>query len=187
MKRRICCLLAAGLLGCLAPATALADELAGFELSLFGYHIGMNFDQAAAVRSFSRVEERPGPSEQYCGFIDHYWVDDVETDLRVCFIDEQVFKIVGRVSPALVEDLATRLQETLGNGDDESIMLEVPDGGQVRNRIQKWKFPGMKVVLIGTSRNTTFATLSLVANRRTAAAPDKDSEGDPGAAEEKNN
>ncbi|PNU21416.1 hypothetical protein C2E25_02345 [Geothermobacter hydrogeniphilus] len=163
MKRKLCGLLVAGLVLMLLPEHAPAEELAQFNLSLFGYRIGMSFDEASAVRPFARIEDRPGQKGEYCGIIDDLWIDDVEIRLQVWFVDDRIYKVVGKFSPALVEDLVSRLRSVLGKGDDESILLQPPDGGQISNRVQKWRFPGMWVVLIGSSVNTRFATLSLVA------------------------
>lgn len=141
--------------------TAVAGDLAAFDLSLFGYRIGMSFDQASEVRPFTRVEDGPRFGGDTCGYIDHLWVEDIQFRLQVCFLENQVQKVIGRFSPALVEDLVARLKPVFGKGANESMLFQVPDGSQVSNRIQKWLFPGMQVVLVGTSRNTEFATLCL--------------------------
>jgi len=163
MKRKFCGLLVAGLMLLLLPERAPAEELAQFNLALFGYRIGMSFDEASAVRPFARIEDNPQRPGEYCGIIDDLWIDDVEIRLQVWFVDDRVYKVVGKFSPALVEELVSRLRPVLGKGDDESILLQPPTGGQISNRVQKWRFPGMWVVLVGSSVNTRFATLSLVA------------------------
>ncbi|ORJ59866.1 hypothetical protein [Geothermobacter hydrogeniphilus] len=163
MKRKFCGLLVAGLVLMLLPKYAPAEELAQFNLALFGYRIGMSFDEASAVRPFARIEDNPQRPGEFCGIIDHLWVDDIEVGLQVCFVDDRIYKVVGKFSPALVEDLVSRLRPVLGKGADESVLLQPPNGGQISNRVQKWRFPGMWVVLIGSSVNTRFATLSLVA------------------------
>jgi len=163
MKRKLCGLLIAGLVLMLLPEYAPAEDLAQFNLSLFGYRIGMSFDETSAVRPFVRIEDHPRRAGEFCGIIDHLWIDDVEIRLKVWFVDDRIYKVVGRFSPALMEDLVTRLRPVLGKGDDESMLLQPPDGGQISNRVQKWRFPGMWVVLVGSSVNTRFATLSLVA------------------------
>jgi len=163
MKKMTCGLLGGMLLLCLASVPARGDELASFELSLFGYRIGMSYDQAASVRPFVRVIDRGGETEEFCGLIDHLWVDGVDVRVQTCFFQDRIHKVVGKFSPSLVEDLVARLQPLLGKGENRSMLLQTPDGGQVSNRIQKWRYPGMLVVLVGSSRNTEFATLSMVA------------------------
>jgi len=154
-----------------APALAEPEDVIRFDLSLGGYRLGMNYEEAVLVRPFARVGNRrtyPTSPEVTIGFVGQLLVDGTEFSFRVEFIDEKVFKIIGRFPPAELERLEETLLEALGDGELDIKTIVNSAGTETRIRHDRWKFPGASLDLIGTTANTDYATLSLAARGRAA-------------------
>lgn len=151
----------------LFAGNAYADEedLVLFDLSFAGYSLGMTYDEAAAVRPFHYVEDArlpPMVEPYYLAGAEHIYVDDVEMNLIVSFIDGKAQKVVGQFHPSALKDVTRRFQIALGPGENKSRVIIKKDGGENRQVIYRWDFPTAKLLLVGLSSNSDFAIVSLV-------------------------
>jgi hypothetical protein len=153
-------------------AQANEEDLVFFDLSFAGYHIGMTYDEATAVRPFDAVNDLFSPDlgePFYSANIDKVYVDDIEMALQVDFVDDKIQKIVGRFHPSALEDMIRRFHNALGPGENKSRVINNKNGGEYHQVIFKWDFPTAKMHLIGLSSNSEFAVVGLVA--KTAGDP----------------
>lgn len=143
------------------------DDLVFSDLSLAGYRIGMTYDEATAVRPFHYVGEDSiyEGKPYYRAKVEHTYVDDVEMDLIVDFVDEKIQKVIGRFHPAALEDMIKRLHVGLGQGENRSRILLDKNGNDYRQVIYWWDFPDAKMHLVGLSSQREFVAVSLVAKR----------------------
>jgi len=153
------------LVGLNAPAFATADHIIQFKLSLGGYQIGMPFDEATLVRPFALIEThvRKDGQEMTTGSVNQVYINDIEFRFNVDFIDARVYKVIGHFSPTDMEELRNLLFETLGESEPDSRVVTSGDGEEFRLYHDRWQFPDASLDLIGTEKNTAFATLALTA------------------------
>jgi hypothetical protein len=147
-------------------AYSAKEDLVFFDLSLAGYRIGMTYDEATAVRPFHSMSdvESPYVGKTYSeARAEHIYVDDIEMDLWVYFIDDKIQKINGRFHPSAIEDMIGRLHIALGPGENKSREVIYKHGGKNRQVIYRWDFPTSKLFLIGLSSNSEYSTVSIVA------------------------
>ncbi len=146
-------------------AYAAEEDLVLFDLSFAGYSLGMTYDEATTVRPFHYVEDvqlPPMGEPYYLAGAEHIYVDDIEMNLIVSFIDDKVYKVIGQFHPSELEDVTRRLQIALGPGENKSRVITKKDGGENRQVIYRWDFPTAKLLLVGLSSNSNFALVSLV-------------------------
>ncbi|GEM_PF-4858396 len=151
-------------------AYAAEEDLVFFDLSLAGYSIGMTYDEATAVRPFhyvKNVSSPPAEEPYYIATVEHIYVDNVEMNLSVSFIDDKVKKIIGKFHPSALKDMTKRLQTALGPGENKSRVVAKKDGSENRQVIYRWDFPNAKLLLVGLSSNSDFALVSLVLKNKT--------------------
>ena len=149
-------------------AYSAKEDLVFFDLSLAGYRIGMTYDEATAIRPFHSVSnvESPYVGKTYSeARAEHIYVDDIEMDLWVYFIDDKIQKINGRFDPSAMEDMIRRLKIALGSGENKSKVITYMHGGKNRQAIYRWDFPNSKMLLIGVSSNSEYSTVSIIAKK----------------------
>lgn len=159
MRKKV---LLAGLLLALSITAGYAHEtpLAVYDLKLFDYQLGMTYDEASSTRAFHYLAT---PTENRAiGIINSAYIEDVEINLSVYFLDGRVFKIIGKFNPKELEKVAQSLEKALGAGEENTKTINKPDGALVTQRLYQWSFPGAKIYLIGLSNNTEYATLSMM-------------------------
>lgn len=147
------------------PAHTQPEEVADFQLSLFGYRLGMSYEEAASVRPFHRVENvsaTNGKGSVFRGQVDSLLVDGVEVQLTVDFRKDRIAKVVGHFPPAMLEDMSTRFRETFGEARDESKTLTGAEGEVIKLTNLEWNFPGADLNLVGNTANSRYATASLL-------------------------
>jgi len=144
---------------------AQAKGLSTFELSLGGYKLGMSYDEATAIRPFFRLEHyRPHLTQKMitAGYVDSFYIEDIEYRFKIEFVDEKVVKILCRFSPAHIESVMESLIDELGQGQDKTKIISNISGGEQLIYNTQWNFPNAKINLIGFYMNTDFSTVSLV-------------------------
>jgi len=144
---------------------AQAKGLSKFDLSLGEYKLGMSYDDATAIRHFFRLEHYRSHLTQKIitiGYIDSFYIEDIEYRFRIEFVDEKVVKILCRFSPAHIESVMDSLIDELGQGQDKTKIISNISGGEKLIYNTQWNFPNAKINLIGFDMNTDFATVSLV-------------------------
>jgi hypothetical protein len=155
----------------LTIATGYAEEppLAVYDLKIFGYQLGMSYDQAVAVRAFHYTSYHPAEN-QMIGIINSAYIEDVEFQTAVHFQDGIAFKIIGRFDPKCQEPVLASLKKAFGEGEENTRRFTSITGTEIKQTICKWSYPGANIVMIGLSNNTEFATLSMVSS--TLSEPD---------------
>jgi hypothetical protein len=146
------------------PALADTGDVLHFDLSLAGYQLEMNSGDAMLVRPFDRMETYQAYQEGpliTAGLVDQVYLDSLEFNFRVEFIDEKIFKIIGRFSPAEITSLRETLFKTIGEGESKSKLTISNAGVEYQIIHDQWEFPEARLDLIGSELNTDFATLAL--------------------------
>lgn len=163
-----------------APLCAEPADIARYELALFGYRIGMTYDEATMVRPFHRVENSrgPSPSGAAVGVIDSLYLDDCEFKIHVYFDRDRITKVIGHFSPLLAEQVRATCRRTFGTAEDRSKRVDRKDGGQLDLLSYTWAFPGANIHLVASHGSGLDAVLSLVGK-----APEPDGEVHPPADE----
>lgn len=149
-------------------SVAASDEIVSFDLSLAGYRIGMSYDEAAAVRPLfysQSPETTSGHDSVVIASTDPVYLDAVELDVRITFINDVLSKVIAKFSPSDMEDVTQLFQQVLGRAEDKSRTVKNYHGEEVRQNIFTWVFPDANMFLIGTSSQGRYATLALIAKR----------------------
>jgi hypothetical protein len=154
-----------------SPAQADPDDILHYALSLGGYRLEMNYEDAMLVRPFDRLETYQANFEGIlitAGSVDQVYIDGIEFRFKVEFIDEKIFKIIGRFSPAAILPLREALCKAIGEGESESKMTTSNAGVEFLIVHDHWAFPEASLDLIGSELNTDFATLALTSKNKAA-------------------
>ena len=162
----ITCLLLGGLSSPLfANPDANSDHIVHFNLSLGGYQIGMPFDEATLVRPFALIETHASIAgrEITTGSVNQVYINDIEFRFNVEFVDARVYKVIGQFSPEQLEKLREMLFEALGESEPDLRVVTSGDGEEFRLYHDRWQFPDASLELVGTEKNSAFATLALTA------------------------
>jgi hypothetical protein len=156
-----------------SPALAGPDDILHFALSLGGYQLEMNYEEAMLVRPFDRLETYPADHASpmvTAGLIDQVYIDGIAFRFRVEFIDEKVAKIIGRFSPAAIPSLRQALFKAIGEGESKSKLSTSNAGVEFQIVHDHWEFPEARLDLIGSELNTDFATLAMISENQAAKA-----------------
>jgi len=167
MYRKLLMAVLAGFLAC-AGSVAASDEIVSYDLSLAGYSIGMSYDEAAAVRPLfysQSPEASSGHNSIVIASTDPVYMDDVELDVLITFINDAISKVIAKVSPSDMEDVTQLFQQELGRAEDKSRTVKNFQGEEVRQKIYSWTFPDANMFLIETSSQGRYATLALTAKK----------------------
>lgn len=158
----------------LVPAgVAAAESFARFDLSLAGYHLGMTYDEATAVRPFHYLKDSSdlyGSGQHLSGYVDGLSIDDVSMNIEVTFSDERVTKVLARFQTSQLEEMIARFQSTFGETKNDSRTISMPNGEERHQTIYRWRFPAAEVLLVGVASNADYATACLLDKRPVAAA-----------------
>ncbi len=149
-------------------AQAEPEDLIHYDLSLAGYRLGMTFDDAAAVRPFQLLQDKEDSANTLIiiAFIEHVYIDTIETNLWVQFRDGKAAKIIVQFAPDGIEEMLQHLQAALGPGRNKSRIVTNSNGAEIKQTICQWIFPYAKLHLVGISSNTEYATISLVKKKK---------------------
>lgn len=140
------------------------EEIVAFNLSLAGYRLGMSYDEASAVRPFHHVSDltlRTGSNPFYEAVIDQVYVDDVEMQITLSFVDDKVQKVVCKFHPLETDRMLTLFLNTLGRSENKSRLVSLVSGIDSHQTVHKWNYPTALVILFGAS-NSNFSLVSLV-------------------------
>jgi hypothetical protein len=155
------------LLSC-SYSLAETEDLIDYRLSLAGYHLGMTYDDATAIRSLLFIQDSAADS---FAVVDDYihasaeqvYVDGIEMNLWLRFKNERLHKIIARFMPDKTEELIRVFKQTLGPGDDQSRNFPDHEGDIIHQTVNFWEFPTAKLYLIRNSDNAEYATIGLTA------------------------
>lgn len=146
--------------------SSASDDLARFDLSIAGYSLGMTYDEASEVRPFEYAKEIESEvditSEMFAGCAKKVFVDNFEVDLCAYFVEGRIHKVIVRLPPPRAEEVYEFLKEAYGNAEDNSRVVLMPGGGEMKQTLYSWIFPEAKVDLMEISTNTEYATLALM-------------------------
>ena len=143
------------------PGALAKDQLACYELDLFGYRIGMSYEEAVNIRKFQRISYS---DKDAVGVVDGLKVDETDFSVKVHFKNDRIFKVVGRFDPGKVEEVTDNIKNTLGqNQDNSKITISGTNVSILRHFC--WFKPKARVDVVQLSANTHFATLSMLPNR----------------------
>jgi len=148
------------------PAFADPEHIIQFDLSLGGYQLGMSYDEATLVRPFAFIEDlapRPGIPEIKAGYVNQVYIDDIEFRFKVELVNDQVYKVIGRLAPADLDKLRQSLNLALGQSEADTRVVTTKTGEEYHLYHDRWQFPDASLDLIGSELNTDFATLALTA------------------------
>lgn len=149
-----------------ASGASAQDQLACQDLDLFGYRIGMSYEDAVNVRTFRAVSHS---EQEAVGVVDGLRIDETAFAVKVHFKNDRVFKIVSRFNPEKLEQVASNIKSALGKNGDQSKTLTV-SGTNVNILTHfHWAYPKTRIDLVSLSKNPQFATLSMLPNRHNQA------------------
>lgn len=162
----LCTALLTGLASVACSAEGEDEDVAAighYELSLFGYHIGMSYDEATAIRPFHRIEYSPAgsASSDPVGVIENLHLAGIDLTLLVYFLEDRVHKVLGRFPPQELERMLALFRAAFGPGEDRSRILERIDGSQAALDSYLWQFPGVSLNLVRAVGNNRYATASM--------------------------
>ncbi|MBE0500757.1 MAG: hypothetical protein IBX47_04875 [Desulfuromonadales bacterium] len=158
--------LTAALLFFSSGANAASENMVDFNLSLAGYHIGMTYDEAAAVRPFHYLQNSTSPgSSAFKAFVEDLTLNDIEMNLRIDFDAGEITRIVARFPPDKMPEMLQFMQSAQGIGENRSKELSRYDDEEIHQTIYLWDYPQAKMHLISISSVTEFATASLITKK----------------------
>lgn len=148
------------------PTEAETEDLINFDLSFAGYRLGMTYDDVLLIRPVDFIQDTG--SDQFDSadlYFDatakNIYVHDIEMDLWLRFKNERLFKVIARFTPDKTDELIGIFNQALGPGEDRSRSLPVHEGGEMRQTIYYWDYPGAKLHLVKVSSNHDYATVGL--------------------------
>lgn len=140
-----------------------SKAIANYELSLFGYTLGMTHDEATEVRPFEYLKsaDRSRLEQAYYGMVDKVYIEELPISLQIFFAEEQLQKIVGRFRPEDIDLLLPIFQKAFGPGENRSKEVTRANGVLVKHTSYRWNFPGARIILFVTTAHDEFGTASL--------------------------
>ncbi len=101
------------------PTTGEANPsaLVSLDVTLAGYRLGMSHQEVTEVRPFNYEQSFKNNIENTSTFYasaDRVYIDGVVMKLQVSFENENVYKIVARVSPDSFGNVLQSIQQTMG-------------------------------------------------------------------------
>jgi len=159
MYKKIALSLLSILLICV-PSALAKDQLACYELDLFGYRIGMSYEDAVNIRNFQHISHS---EEEAVGVVDGLKIDETDFSVKVHFKNDRVFKIVSRFDPGKVETVADSIKNALGQNQDNSKVRVAGTNVSILTHFC-WINPKTRVDVVRVSDNNHFATLSMLPN-----------------------
>ncbi len=150
------------------PSLAETKDLIDYKLSLAGYHLGMPYDDAIAIRPLLFIQDTGAdPLDVADDFIDAsaelVFVDGIEMNLWLRFKHDRLCKIIARFMPDKTEKMIKVFKQTLGPGEDQSRNFPDHEGDVIHQTVYFWEYPTAKLYLVRNSDNLNYATIGLTA------------------------